>query len=111
VTDEESGDEPATMKGLLAQLMRHNEATTRTLVEEQFMISAKVAETSDVIGVAMKIHAFKIALMEKPVIDPNGIAGCFIGNGFEILIASGFDREEILQCVNQILDAIEKGNP
>lgn len=31
--DEESGDEPATIKGLLAQLMRHNEATTRTLVQ------------------------------------------------------------------------------
>jgi hypothetical protein len=31
--DEESGEEPATMKGLLMQLMRHNEATTRTLVQ------------------------------------------------------------------------------
>lgn len=30
--DDDSGEEPATMKGLLSQLMRHNEAMARTLV-------------------------------------------------------------------------------
>jgi len=41
--DEESGDEPATMKGLLAQLMRHNEATTRTLVQGAGTLMATMA--------------------------------------------------------------------
>lgn len=38
--DEEAGDEPANLKGMLTQFMRHNEAMTRTVVQSTSALTA-----------------------------------------------------------------------